>query len=292
MPHPEAYLRACNCANWQEAQRLIATGHPNEAILLAAWHALAKLAPPFEVQTEFCSPGVPKVPKIIWQRRFDKACAEQNNPTTQDPRPNSELLAAVANPSLPAEERIDAIYKLGASKHGPAILLLIETMNTEDRDLAFAAASALLRMDSKRHARRLIAYLRHNSPAAAKQAAIYTIQDLNERRGATSLARIALDCARESGETRLMATEALRNNIHKPFVQRILAEAINDADVGVRMSALCASNWSFDRPLLPVLRRALESRLDDPELIYDEPFGHHVRQRMERYEPTLRDDHD
>jgi HEAT repeat protein len=85
-----------------------------------------------------------------------------------------------------------------------------------------------------------------------------------------------------------MATEALGNGVHKPFIQRILAKAMNDPDVGVRMSALCASGRLHRRRHLQVLTRAIESRFEDPELIYDEPFGAHVRRIQEGHEHSLR----
>lgn len=194
------------------------------------------------------------------------------------------MLDAVLDKSQPTERRIAATVALGQRRHRSAVLPLIAAMHEEA--LANACAHALIAIGSRRHLRRLIQLLKPHTPDYLKQEAIYCLWMLNDRRGATSLAHIALDHACESEHTRLMATEALGNNVHKAFIQRVLAKTMIDPSVDVRMSALCAVGRLHDRPLLQVLRRAMESRLDDPEVIYDSTFGEQARETLDQFDES------
>lgn len=294
MTHPADYLRACNCANWQEAQRLIATGHPDEAILFAAWHSVAMLAPPIEVHELFNTGQAPERPYLIWQNRYDKAALLANRKRAEEEARDLQLhtiedmLAALQDPNQPLPRRIAAAQGLGNHRHRPTVLPLIEAMNTEDFHLAFACSKALNSIRSRRHLRLLLRYLRASAPTAAKQAAIYSLHWLRERRGQTTLAMLALPGSGEEEWTRVMAAEALINSVQKPFTQSILAKLFSDSNISVRKSALCATALLHGAPLLPVLRRAMASRLEDPEILHDESFGTHVRRILDEHDHSLR----
>lgn len=293
MSHPEDYLRACNCATWQEAQQLIEIGYPDEAVLFAAWHAVAMLAPPIEVHELFNTGQAPQRPHLIWQNRYDKAALAANRRREEEEAADLQLhtiedmLAALQDPAQPLPRRIAAATGLGTAKHRPAILPLIQAMNTEDFGLAFACSKALNAIRSRRHMRLLLTYLRPSAPTAAKQAAIYSLHWLRERRGQTTLAKLALPGSGEEEWTRVMAAEALLISVRKPFTQSILAKLFSDPNISVRKSALCATALLHGAPLLPILRRAMESRLDDPEVIYESTFGEQVRVTLqELYESS------
>jgi HEAT repeat protein len=187
------------------------------------------------------------------------------------------MLAVLADPAEPTARRLAAIQALSQRRSYAAILPLINAMREEP--LANACSYALIQIRSRCHLRRLVRFLTPSTPDYLKQEAIYCLWMLNDRRGASTLAKIALDRVRESDHTRLMSTEALSNNNRKGYIQQVLAQAFNDPAIGVRMSALCAA--PSPPHLLSILRRAMEARLNDPEIIYDEPFGEHVRKGLQ-----------
>ncbi len=288
MPTPQDFLEACHSTTWQEARNLLPGDHLEEATRSAAWHAVAIMAPPAEVHELFHSGQAPERPYLIWQNRYDKHAAQalkrQSDEAAKEHNLDSEatMLAVLQDPAEQTDRRLAAIQALSQLRSRSAILPLISAMREEP--LANACAHALIQIGSRRHLRRLVQSLTASTPGFLKQEAIYCLWMLRDRRGAASLARIALDRARESDRTRLMAAEALGNNVRKPFIQRILAHAMLDPCLDVRKSALFALGRLHDRPMLRVLRQATESRLQDPEVICDSTFGEQVRETLECFD--------
>ncbi len=263
----------------------------NEEELLDAWLALATLAPPLEVHELFSSGQAPERPYLIWQSRYDEAAArtlqERATREVDDWKlyRTEDMLAALRDIAQPLPRRLAAINSLAQLRFRPAVRPLLAAMREEP--LANACSHAIIAIGSRRHLRRLVSLLTPATPDYLKQEAIYCLWMLNDRRGAGTLAKIALDRKRESDRTRLMATEALGNNVHKSFIQRVLAQAMNDPYIGVRMSALCAAGRLHGHIYLKALQSAIASRINDPEVIYDEPFGAHVRRSLENHQLSL-----
>jgi HEAT repeat protein len=178
--------------------------------------------------------------------------------------------------SQPKESRLAAIKALGIPGNHKVILPLQAAMQEES--LANACGHALIQIRSRRHCRRLLNFLTTTTPDYLKLEAIYCLWMLDDRRGTSTLAKIALDRNRESERIRLFATNALGNNTHKRFVQRTLVQLLEDPSVYIRKSVLCAAGAG---KISAPLARALHARLNDPEPIYDRPFGEHVRELLE-----------
>lgn len=184
-----------------------------------------------------------------------------------------DSLAMLQDRSQPTAQRLAAIKALGIRHNHKAILPLQAAMY--DERLTTACGQALIAIASRRHLRGLVGLLTPATPSFLKLEAIYVLWMLDDRRGASTLTRIALDRQHEPERIRLLATNALGNNRHKRFVQRTLIQLLDDPSVFIRKSVLCAAGAG---KISPALALALHARLQDPELIYEEPFGAHVRE--------------
>ncbi len=283
--------------HWQHAAHAARDESVPEALRCAALLAIGHLSNERgrKALEEFQSPPGSRLEEArrealaIWQRRANEReqaelAKRQDEAVRERVWLNAEYAWKVlVDRSESYENRERAATALGELKHKPAQLDLIAAMGEDNWRLAFACSSALHAFRSQRHMRRVVAYLKAGTPTASREAAIYTLWWLREKRGQSSIARIALDTRREATHTRQMAAEALGNTINRPRTARIVAKLFQDEAIGVRKSALCAAGLAW--PTLPaLLRRAMESRLNDPEEIYGQPFGEQVREVLEEFE--------
>jgi hypothetical protein len=178
----------------------------------------------------------------------------------------AEVIRILQDQSANSESREAAASVLRGLRYRGAVEALIEVLGEGHQPLSFACMEALKAIGSRGHARRLIAIVRGDHPLPARQEAIYTLWQLHETRAESLFIRIGAAVDTEEEYTRDMATEALGNTADRSSTQRAIAERLFDPSISVRYAALCACPTKH---LLPLLRRALVAKLDDPGKVDD-----------------------
>jgi HEAT repeat protein len=177
-------------------------------------------------------------------------------------------LAILQNRSESVERRESAALVLGNLRHREAVDALIDALAEGDQKLSWMCMWALTRIGSRRGARRLIEIARRSKALMAKQEAVYTLWQLEERRAESLFINLSAGIDKEEEYTRDMATEALGNTWWRPRTQKAIAARLFDPSVSVRYSALCASA-RICRRTLGCLRGALVAKLSDPDRVDD-----------------------
>lgn len=187
----------------------------------------------------------------------------------------AEATAILQDTSAALDRRIAAADVLGGFRRRDAVHALIETLAEGEVNLSWACMRALVDTGSLSGSRRLMEIARGKYPLPARQEAIYTLWQLDEKRAEPLFIQLCGAVGTEEEYVRDMATDALGNTCFRPRTQRALAERLFDPSPSIRYAALCACSLMNPRcgssHVFPdIIRRALIAKLDDPDKVDDD----------------------
>ncbi|HEU0119200.1 MAG TPA: hypothetical protein VFQ91_01660 [Bryobacteraceae bacterium] len=139
--------------------------------------------------------------------------------------------------------------------------------DTEIRD----CAQQISKFGSRRATRGLLAIVRGSADPMRQLMALHTRWNLFDARAVPLF--LYMGATGKTEDLRAVAVEGLGNGIRRRHVQEAVAKCLIDPSVPVRYSALCAAAWLryvTRQPMIPSLRRALESSANDPASLYTE----------------------
>lgn len=130
------------------------------------------------------------------------------------------------------------------------------------------AAMDLGRTGARRAVRPLIHLARRTPESSRRRAILHALWLLDDPRATHLFLHTGRHGASEMA--RVIAVEGLGAAVHRPYVQRALADFLSAPSVAVRYSALCAAGCLRRGPVHPALRQALHRAQGDPASLYEE----------------------
>ena len=217
-----------NVESEAELVRLIHDDAADTAVKRMAFAALGYLG------SQSCSPAMGRANhramrvqimrmSIDREARLSQALAELGVTST------AELTAIVSGQSEAVDRRAKACHALGDGRADEAVAALVAAAAEGDPRLAWAASSALIAIQSRRASRGLARIAAKAENLAQREAAVYALGFLADRRGIRPLRRILSD-PRTEESLRELAAEALstlRGRDDEPVVsaERVTATA-------------------------------------------------------------------
>jgi HEAT repeat protein len=136
------------------------------------------------------------------------------------------------------EDRIKAFEIAGLSRTAGSLPFLIQALSEDDENVVWAAAHAVIDFGSRSATRPLIRLAVTASNRSSRQAAIYALGFLRDKRAEQFLIRILKDL-NEDEHTRSLAAEALGQVSRSSRSRKALLKAVHDSSVEVARSAQC-----------------------------------------------------
>jgi HEAT repeat protein len=171
----------------------------------------------------------------------------------------TDLVTILLDERERSEKRSLAASALGGLRARSAVFPLLAAMDANEKSVCWAAAHALIEIQSKTATRHLIAAAVHAERTLSRLAAIYVLGSLCDTRGIDALLRIALSPT-ESVQARRVAIDALSLLGRKRRVLESLIFLTNDNDERIRYASLASLSTSLDRACV---REAIHKRLSD-----------------------------
>jgi len=152
----------------------------------------------------------------------------------------NRLIDILRDQGQPSESRIKAFSVAGNLRVFQAVPFIIEGMSEGDPPLAWAAAHALIELGSRQATRPLMNIVRTACNDQSREAAVYTLWFLRDKRAEALLVRVLENSAGEGSHIRSLAAEALGGLSPTVRSRRILSQALLDASEEVSEGARCA----------------------------------------------------
>jgi HEAT repeat protein len=157
------------------------------------------------------------------------------------------------------EDRALACLLLGAMRSRASVFMLLEIgaeAQEEETLLIWQSLAAVGAIRSRRATRPLIRLFRTTRSWLKRQAAVFALGQLADKRAERLLIRVLLD-PKEVAKTRGFAGEALGLLGPKPQILKVLVAALEDESAEVRYAALCGIGALRSKTALPAVKSLL-----------------------------------
>jgi hypothetical protein len=175
----------------------------------------------------------------------------------------SEAASVLRDSQQEVTRRAAAAHILAAEEKRRSVPRLLAMMDDAETELVWSIANILGTLASRKPTRQLMRIVRHSKSPQRRDAAIYALGLLNDRRSRSLLSQIVTN-DHEAPYTRGLAADALVTQIRDRHVLRVLLKCHNDPSTEVRFAVINALHVALQDNLEPeYLRGVLQQHLSD-----------------------------
>lgn len=172
----------------------------------------------------------------------------------------SDLIKICGDPQRKTEDRELGCFLLGQMRFREAVPVLLEVASSSNQlKLFWAALSAIGSIASRRATRPIHQILNTTNIPAKRQAAVFALSLLQDKRSQRTLIRVLVDKG-EDDCTRDLAAEALGSLVLNHQISKVLIEALKDSSPRVRYGALCGIGALRDKTAKDAVRSLFEDQ--------------------------------